>query len=265
MNKIVIFSTIFAAMTLTTSVFGQEQPTVAPNEVVGGIRQGLWRVERANGKIDEGIYVDGKKEGEWKVFNSDGSLRSITTYVNGVPKGKASIYGDSGALLEEGYWNVGHWEGEYTRYYETGVPACKFNYDKAGRRAGEQMYYHSNGEVMYKGNWLGGRIVGTLEAYDMNGNKILERNYDADGKFTTSVEITVDAKSTELPRVFTGTGNFTLYNTKDPTLIDQKGYFVKGVLMDGEKYVYKEDGVTLDHIVVYAGGKVVKTNVSIRK
>jgi antitoxin component YwqK of YwqJK toxin-antitoxin module len=38
-----------------------------------------------NGKVhDEGLYVMGKKEGDWMINNSDGTLFLIITYKDGV-------------------------------------------------------------------------------------------------------------------------------------------------------------------------------------
>lgn len=248
--------TIICALTLSLQglVTAQEPSDGTEiNQVINGVRQGFWRVEGKNGKVDEGTYVDGKKDGMWKSFGIGGVMRSHISYSMGKPKGEATFYDQNGVKSEEGYWNVDHWEGKYVRYNANGNKACDFFYDEKGRRQGRQTYYHENGQVMYEGDWNEGKITGTLVAYDDQGHKILERNYDEDGKFSSAVEIPVNATE-EPPRTFTGTGTFTLYNT-DGT-IDQKGTFVKGEMKDGEKYVYKDGKIV--YIEVYVNGEFTK-------
>lgn len=226
------------------------------NNLVDGVRQGFWRLEGKNGKIDEGNYVDGKKDGKWKCLSMAGTLKSVVTYNAGKPQGEAIFYDDNGNETEHGYWNVDHWEGSYVRYHTNGNKACEFTYDEKGRRNGEQKYFHENGKIMYDGNWVGGKIHGTLTAYDKEGRKVLERNYNDNGKFVSAVETPLSNISNDgEPRLFTGTGNYTLYNLNGK--IERKGDFVKGQLIDGEHYVYDANG-NLNYIEVYSNGKMIK-------
>ncbi len=226
------------------------------NSVVNGVRQGFWRLEGKNGKVDEGYYVDGKKDGKWKGLSANGAVMSIITYNAGKPQGEAIFYDENGKETEHGYWNIDHWEGNYVRYHANGNKACEFIYDGKGRRNGPQKYFHENGKVMYDGNWENGKIKGVLTAYDDQGRKVLERNYNDEGKFVSAVETPITQGGTkgnaEL-RKFTGTGAYTLFNINGK--IDRKGNFVKGELIDGERYVYDEDG-NLSYIEIYADGKV---------
>ena len=125
------------------------------NRVVDGLREGYWRIEGKNGKLEEGNYKSGKKDGEWKTTNASGQLKSVITFVNGEAIGKAIFYFDDGKVMEEGYWNIDHWEGSYERYHENGNKACQFTYDNRGRRQGQQLYFHENGKVMYDGQIYG--------------------------------------------------------------------------------------------------------------
>ena len=225
------------------------------NNLVDGVRQGFWRLEGKNGKVDEGYYVDGKKDGKWKSLSVNGNVRSIITYNAGKPQGEAIFYDESGKETEHGYWNVDHWEGSYIRYHVNGNKACEFTYDEKGRRNGEQKYFHENGVIMYDGTWTNGKINGVIAIYDTEGHKILERNYNEEGKFISTVEMPVANTNSAEPRIFNGTGNYTLYNVNGK--IERKGNFVKGKIIDGERYVYDGNG-NLDYIEVYADGQVKK-------
>ncbi len=223
---------------LATSLVAQE----TQNAMVDGKRHGQWRVEGKNGQIREGVYEYGKETGVWKTYDKDGSLKSLITYVRGQAVGEATFYFPDGRIMEQGYWNIDHWEGGYERYHENGNKACKFNYDNRGRREGEQIYYHENGKNLYEGRWNAGKIKGALSIYDEKGRKSMERTYDESGNFQGVAETAAD-KTLD---TFRGTGNYTLFNP-DNGKVDKKGYFENGLLINGTRYIYD------------AAGKLVKT------
>lgn len=204
------------------------------NSVVDGKREGFWRIEGSNGKVEEGNYVDGKKNGIWKTTKA-GVVQSEVTFTNDKAVGEATIYFPDGRIMEKGYWNIDHWEGSYDRFHENGNKACQFTYDNRGRRQGRQLYFHENGKIMYDGEWKSGKIIGTLSVFNEDGNKILERNYSETGKFEGNTEVAIDVTSRTIQE-FTGTGNYTLYHVNGK--VDRKGYFLKGKLINGEKYNY---------------------------
>lgn len=59
-----------------------------------GRRQGYWLIKNymvnlpgydSNAKVEEGVYKDGMREGEWIEYNADGSVKSTTTFKNDKP------------------------------------------------------------------------------------------------------------------------------------------------------------------------------------
>ena len=145
------YITLIAMLLLSLGTFAQTDDSDI-NKQVDGVRQGKWRIEGRNGKVEEGEYVDGKKHGEWTMTDKDGVLRSRVTFENGKAKGMAIYYFPDGTVMEKGIWNIDHWEGDYERYYQNGKKSCQFHYDDRGRRTGQQTYYHENGNLMFDGN-----------------------------------------------------------------------------------------------------------------
>lgn len=237
------------------------------NQVVNGLRQGPWRIEGRGGKVDQGNYTNGQKNGEWISTAPDGVIRSRVTFENGVPKGPATYYFPDGSIMESGFWNVDHWEGSYARYYNNGNKSCDFQYDAKGKRTGTQTYYHENGKVMFQGQWQSGKINGPLSVYNEDGRKVMERKYDANGNFKGDVDIAVkNAKqqSTVVHQpaeasksIFQGSGEFTIYDARGRK--DQKGTFKNGKLITGDKYVYDANG-KLIRIDKYRDGKKVSSS-----
>ena len=227
------------------------------NQVEGGVRVGHWRIEGRNGKTEEGEYVNGKKNGVWTTTTADGTVRSEVTFVMGVARGLTSYYYAGGTLMERGTWNVDHWEGDYERFYPDGGKSCHFSYNEKGQRQGHQTYYHENGNVMFDGNWADGRISGTLNIYDEQGRKVMERNYDASGKYQGSQNIEEPTATAANSKEFKGSGTFTIFDSAGRK--ERSGRFENGKLIDGEQYVYGENGALKTTIKVRGGKQVSST------
>jgi antitoxin component YwqK of YwqJK toxin-antitoxin module len=129
-----------------------------------GNKRGYWKVYNRmlylpdytdDQLVEEGSYVNNKKEGIWKQYFNNGKLKSIINYNANIPNGHVKFFYSNGNPLEEGNWIFGRWEGEYKYYYENG----KLSYDWKfvnGKRDGIQLYYNETGELKYKGVWKNG-------------------------------------------------------------------------------------------------------------
>lgn len=223
------------------------------NNIIDGKRDGFWRIEGKNGKVEEGNYTAGNKTGIWKTTNKDGIVICEITFTNGEAIGEATMYFNNGSIMEKGFWNIDHWEGSYERYHETGKKACQFTYDNRGRREGRQLYFHENGKVLYDGEWKGGKIIGALSVFNNEGQKVMERVYDESGKFQGSSDAQLPPAQNSYDN-FTGTGNFTLFNLNGK--VERKGDFNNGKLINGERYVYDDKG-KLKYTEVYRNGEMI--------
>ncbi len=258
MNRIFALTVIlltFVSGACLAQVSGVEPE--ATNQMVAGVRQGRWIVKSLGGKKQEGIYVNGKKEGVWVTTMSGGVVRAKVTYSKGLPMGPAEYFYPDGSVMEKGVWNIDHWEGVYERYYGNGTIACKFSYNDDGQRDGRQVYYHENGQVMYDGTWSGGKIDSVLYVYDGQGRKVAERYYDDSGVYSSTQKRDVpgdDATPFPVGNGFTSTGNLTLFNSNGQK--EQSGKFVNGRLINGEKYFYDSAG-KLIRTETYRNGKPV--------
>ena len=74
-------------------------------------RQGRWvnHVDELRGEPgyeEQGVYVDGRKEGLWKVFSLQGDLIGVETYKWGLKDGVCQYFGMNGTLLREEGWKA---------------------------------------------------------------------------------------------------------------------------------------------------------------
>ncbi len=217
-----------------------------------GLKQGLWIVYKDNQMVEKGNYLNDLKEGVWTSYFEDEVIKSEITYLAGEAKGLAKFYYKSGKLREEGNWQIDHWEGSYKYYLESGQLSYDWFYNNKGKREGEQIYYHANGKKMYEGLWKDGKTEGTLKVYDEGGYLIQEKTFN-DGRIA-KVENIDQNKSINTTAKFIGTGYHSIVNLSGQT--EEKGFFVKGKLFDGEKYSYNENS-DLTKTTSYKQGKIV--------
>ena len=70
--------------------------------------------------VEEGYYINDKKEGIWKRYWNNGKILAEVTYNNNIQSGYAKIYYKNGNISEEGNWENGKWSGNYKLYDENG-------------------------------------------------------------------------------------------------------------------------------------------------
>lgn len=141
-------------------------------------------------KMAEGIYIDRKKEGEWKYFSEEtGTLRSTETFKADVLNGPYKVFyrdtANTGAIMEEGMYVNGLKEGQVKQYYSDGKPHSTFTY-KAGIASGPVMFYYPSGAKQVQGSHdEEGRRHGLWIRYDEKGvpkDKLEYRHGSAKGK-----------------------------------------------------------------------------------
>ncbi|MDR2927522.1 MAG: hypothetical protein LBV41_04890 [Cytophagaceae bacterium] len=226
-----------------------------------GQKTGAWIHFAKDGKTkeEEGSYLNNKKTGVWKGYFADGKLKHEITYVDGVARGHAKMYYADGTLREEGNWNESCWVGDYNYYFSNGQRAYEWHYNNSGKREGEQKYYYENGNIKYRGQWANGQVKTGVEVYDSSGKLVQNRVYKNGGYAETleGDDLPKKQPSYKSYSEFQGTGYHTVYRLD--LQVDEKGYYEDGKLINGEKYIYDEDGKARQ-VRIYENGKVVKVN-----
>lgn len=267
---------------------------------VNGQKQGYWRFTNKIKKlpgyaedqvVDEGNFINNKREGLWKEYYSTGKLKSEITYQENRKNGHARTYYKSGALQEEGNWLIGKWDGSYKYYYESGQLSYDWKFVN-GKREGPQKYYYENGKINYDGNWKNGNENGILKEYSKEGQLIAEKKFN-EGKIDEKTSKYYVAPSNSTPSstpthspsnlknnisttpnisnpvvpadikrddasvgVFKESGHHKLMNPKGQ--VAREGIFDKGNLVEGKIYHYGPDG-KLKKTLIYKGGNLVQT------
>ena len=149
-------------------------------------RIGLWVELRDNGKLkEEGNYLNGLKEGTFKVYNKQGEFSKFEFYELGVLKENTEetefvkiekFYDDKGRVIERGGTKNGLKHGTFqtldstgnvifSRLYLNDIIQAEGKYDSLNREIGEWKYYFPNGKVRSVGSYSNGKKNGDWKYY----------------------------------------------------------------------------------------------------
>ena len=225
-----------------------------------------------NGKVEEGYFVAGRKEGFWVKYHKDGKTQKLKgNYVNNRPEGDYYRYNKSGKLVEEGSFGKEKFKGELVRYYANGKIAYKGNYNNEGKESGLIQYFYENGKVELEYTIKNDVLIGELKRYYSDGSLREEQKFDEKGNATTyktykQSEKTVKPEAATSNEIFPPTvknpktkglkfvpnGYNKIYNLSEEIWMD--GEFKNGQLWDGKVFDYDKDGILLK-VRVFKNGK----------
>ncbi|MBN3035187.1 MAG: toxin-antitoxin system YwqK family antitoxin [Bacteroidales bacterium] len=184
-----------------------------------GIRDGPWKEYYFDASLkSEGTYDKGKRTGEWRFYHRNGQLEQTGSYnSDGKADGLWQWFYPSGDILrEETYFN-GQEDGLSTEYDENGMVVTQGEYIEGNREGGWIIVY---GDFREEGEYLNGLRNGSWKSFDRNGTLLFE------GKFIDDIP----------------NGRHTWYwpnGTKK-----QEGEYIMG-LKDGDWVKYYSDGTPL--------------------
>ncbi|MCR9171747.1 MAG: hypothetical protein NXI10_04595 [bacterium] len=265
---------VFVGMCVFPSLAGHDQGE--PQNIVDdqGRKQGKWiylgkdKPELgypAEGKVEEGVYKDNRKEGTWIKYHNDGKTPKLKgEYHNNRPSGAYEKIGANGVVIERGTFSQGKYTGKLERFYEDGSVKYVGNHNEDGVEEGKITYYYPNGQEEFVYEAVDGKPTGTATRYYENGNEKEIITFGADGtpidkvykepkdpiKPVANPDFVTNERPPSVgnsPRTkgtpFKPNGYNKVYNDNDE--IYQDGDFKNGRLFEGKIYVYDEDGILL--------------------
>lgn len=243
-----------------------------------GKRTGKWIIYTSKSgsskdiKVEEGVFINGRKEGQWIKYFEDGKAPKLKgSYSNNRPDGEFIRYYKNGQIKEKGSFSKSKFKGEYIRYHSNGNIEYIGNYNNLGEETGVIQYFHKNGnlalEYTVRNTLLSGKLTryfedGTLQAsisFSENGGIIASKTFEKklpEKKIGTTVDNTDNPPNIKNPKTkglkFNAFGYNKVYNENDEIWVD--GIFKNGQLWDGKVYKYDRDGI-LQRVLVYKNGK----------
>jgi antitoxin component YwqK of YwqJK toxin-antitoxin module len=153
-----------------------------------GTRAYATTFNRMGKKSSEGLYLNEKREGNWKFYNEEEILLSEENYENGIASGIWKNYYQNGNLLEEITYKNGKKDGPWKQYFHDGPEKLRATY-RNGKLEGLATFFHPNGRVMISGPyvnnfkdgvWMHLNDKGVAEKKEVwsNGFLVVEEYYD---------------------------------------------------------------------------------------
>lgn len=267
---------------LACSVWSQNADTLNQKDAEGR-KQGHWiyygtdRPESGiaqDGKVEEGSYVNDRKEGLWIKYHDDGKTPKLKGYYeNNRPKGQYFRYDQYGHLRDSGNFDKNQSHDSLRRggHYGSYPNEYVASYNHRGKEEGTVSYYYSSGRLEYTGKFHNGIPYDTAYRYFENGALKELIVFGDDGNVLSSQQFEmknppfVDPNPKNpndlAPPVGTTpqtrgvkwqpNGYNKVYNEDDE--IWQEGVFREGKLWDGKLHIYDSDGILLK-VKVYKSG-----------
>lgn len=242
-----------------------------------GMKQGKWiflgkdQPEKGfpyNGKIEEGIFKNDRKDGRWIFYYNDGMTpKTEGVFVDNRPNGEFIKYFPNGQIKEQGTFSHLKYKNELVRYNEKGIKIFEATFNEDGNEEGLVRHYYDNGALELEYTAENGIPTGKVTRYWPNGdlkqiivfdeNGLPEQVSEFKEMESPEVEVKKPVKTTKKGPViksydgFNPNGYNKVYN--DIKELWLEGEFKQGQLWDGRLYVYDEDGLLLK-IEVYKEG-----------
>lgn len=193
-----------------------------------------------------GRLVEGKMEGEGKLYNEAGELVYEGGFLDGLYEGEGKYYYMGQIPVYEGSFQKGLYEGDGTLYYVSGQVRYKGEFIE-GEYEGSGTLYFIEGMPSYEGEFLKGEKSGSGKEYDQNGDLIY------DGGFFKNLYEGEGTKYRNGKIICQGSFHLGNLTTGETVIYDNQGNLryqgsIRNGLYDGEGKLY------WNGILIYEGG-----------
>lgn len=120
----------------------------------------------------EGVWANGKEDGEWHWYDSLGRLEMSGHYLSGSMHGVFTEYYANGSIKLEVPYKQGKMDGTGKSYFPSGVLESIVHYEQ-GLQNGTAKYYHPNGVLAMLSVTRNDTVL-TYTEYDSLGNRTKE-------------------------------------------------------------------------------------------
>lgn len=205
-----------------------------------GIKQGKWKEYYADSTLRaDGEYAEGQRIGEWKFYYKNGQKEQVGKYgYNEKPEGRWIWLYENGNIWREEFFQNGLEEGLMTEYDDTGKVVTKGEFVDGER---EGTWFFDSGDSHEEGNYKAGKKDGEWKEY-----------YLVNGVFDKNSELSFIGKFVDgFPD-----GKHVYYHPNGKKKLE--GRYTTG-LQDGEWHRYNEDGLPV-LTILYQNGVEKKLN-----
>ena len=229
------------------------------------LKQGYWQIlgqdrklpnYKDNQLLEEGIYVNSRKQGLWIKYYPNGSIKSKIAYVNSRPRGFYETYYVDGRIKEKGVWKSSR-NGNFESfdYDEDKCLSIWKHYRKD--KITEVKKYVSCNCLWYEIVLDTATGLAVRKEYE-NGMLVEAKPFTLEMERVIQDSIALMNGYERFKSYITVSeylhGQQKMYNSTHQIVMD--GYFKKNKLKDGKRYVYNDKG-ELIRIQLYKRGRYI--------
>jgi len=235
-----------------------------------GVPEGIKREYSADGNVEKaylyknGIIIgegivkdDGNRDGHWKDYYPDGSLKAEGNYDNGRQTGEWTYYHSNGRIEQTGKFNrQGKFEGTWKWYFDTGQLLREETYHD-GLKDGLSTEYDETGKVTEEGEYVNGNEDGPW--FEQIGDTYIRGTYRDGLRTGMWYNFYLDTKEGKTDSTCFFKGSFLEDNPDGKHIyywengkVKDEGNYVNGK-KEGDWYKYNSDG-TLFLVITYKQG-----------
>lgn len=126
----------------------------------------------------DGIYLLNSTpySGTYQTYYADGALKMETNFVEGKKEGECKLYFENGKLNEVRSYRNNEMNGTWLTFNNLGVKVAEASYDN-GKKDGNWFVWDDEGNLKYELCYKDGEKTGVWKSYDAMGVVINERDY----------------------------------------------------------------------------------------
>ena len=116
-----------------------------------------------------GQTINGKKEGEWKTYYTNGQVAKIETYLNDTLNGQLSYFDEKGKIKGKLFYRIGVKIDSSKMYFPNGQANLEEWKDSSGKTQGLFKVYNLNGQLSQLGYMKDNYLDDTCKTFFDNG------------------------------------------------------------------------------------------------
>lgn len=143
-----------------------------------GILLIAFSVDAQNLQEKDGIYYQNSVpySGTYLTYHDNGNLKMETTFLEGKKQGECKLYFEDGTLNEVRKYQNNVMTGTWLTFNNLGIKVAEASY-KNGKKDGNWFVWDDEGNLKYELCYKDGEKTGTWKSYNEDGVVINERDY----------------------------------------------------------------------------------------
>ncbi len=129
-------------------------------------------VKKSSQLREIGQYLEGKKQGLWRLYYDNGTMADSTTYAAGIPVGTTLSWNYMGQLTDSIEWHE-HFGYGFAWFLQRYVSIGQYDLDR--KKNGSWKYYFANGKPSSSEVYAQDSLV-SIQYFDETGQKLLGEN-----------------------------------------------------------------------------------------